>query len=244
MGLCAQKLERFGEAIAAYQKVLTQPADKLGAEERGQIEQDLKALTTAVAWLELTTSETTATITDRRVSSTPIVNVYQVPGGKKKLGVSPGTHELTASAPGQPDRVWTTTLTSGQSGSHHFDFSKSDAPTHRPLPTSVWVIGATSLGLVVAGGTLVGVSVSKSAAKDEAIKRHALPQEIDKLEKEAVAYTAAGGATLGLAGVGLVTATVLGVTRPEVPVAGGRLPMRVLPQIALGMVGATLLARW
>jgi tetratricopeptide (TPR) repeat protein len=246
MGICAHKLERFGEAIDAYQKVLAE--GKLSKEERAQLEQDLKALNGAVAWVTLSSMESSATVTDKRESSKGIVNVYKLtpdPNGKAlaytKIGVHPGVHNFTASVSGKPDRHWKIDVSSGQTLEHTFDFSKPDVQMHRPVPIAAWIVGGIAVGFGVAGGALLGVGFSKA---NEAVdlRQQKKVAEADKYENQAITFKAVGAVGLGLAGAGIVTSLVLIFTRPEVPMEQPKKAgWSVLPRFGLGLAGAGLL---
>src|SRR5215510_160926 len=78
MALCLFKLERDGEAIAAYEKYLKVVGNKIDAGERAQIERDLLALKAQVVVVKLELPEAGSTVIDERPDSrgNKIVNEY------------------------------------------------------------------------------------------------------------------------------------------------------------------------
>jgi hypothetical protein len=116
IGLCAQKLERDGEAIEAYSTYLAKGSGIL-PEERKQVETDIATLKATLATVTLEFVPATVTVLDERTPSigNPVRNRYEVAGGKLVLGARSGSHKLTVSAPGHKPQTIELQLTSGQS---------------------------------------------------------------------------------------------------------------------------------
>lgn len=97
VGLCAMKLERDDEAIAAYTRYLEEVAD-IDPIERDQIRRDLATLKSGVVRLTLHVSPPGSTIVDVRtpVRGEPVSNVYVVTGDRLTIGVRPGHHVVRA----------------------------------------------------------------------------------------------------------------------------------------------------
>ena len=190
--VCALELEKDGEALVDYKKVLAGMSDKLGADEKTQIENDVKALEAAVAWVTIKLDVATAKLVDVRTPSRglPVTNRYTATSAGIKIGFHPGSHAITATTEDGKEITWKVDLTNGQTMDHTFEFSKlvtaptatataTIAPTatatatatstgvepapQRPTPTSVWVtLGLTGLFAVGTGVTMGLAGAAKS----------------------------------------------------------------------------------
>ena len=99
MAVCNLELERDGEAIEQYTKYLQGKGASIDPADKQQIEGDLNALKSAVAYINFTAPAGTWKLTDTRTPSRgfPITNRYQIGANSKKLGIHPGQHTFTAS---------------------------------------------------------------------------------------------------------------------------------------------------
>jgi hypothetical protein len=177
LGLCAMKLERDDEAIAAYEKYLADDKDLSRAEQQ-QVTSDLAALKAAVAHVTLESDPSGAEIFDVRVPvrGERVLNDYGTVAQPTRLGLHQGTHQLTARLAGYPDQTWDIDIVGGQDPApHKFVFTKeaavqapvpiaqapvnapvTPAVTGRPVPTSVW-IGVAATGALTAATVVTGV---------------------------------------------------------------------------------------
>ncbi len=107
IGLCAMKLERYGEAIEAYERYLKEVSD-IDAEERKQITEDLPTLKGSVVRVVLNVEPAGATVTDTRIAvkGDKVVNRYGPLGAKLEIGIRPGSHELRVELDGYTSQVW------------------------------------------------------------------------------------------------------------------------------------------
>ncbi|MEO7327418.1 MAG: hypothetical protein ABI193_02490 [Minicystis sp.] len=228
MAVCNLELERDGEAIEQYTKYLQGKGASIDPADKQQIEGDLNALKSAVAYINFVAPAGTWRLTDTRTPSRgfPITNRYQVGTSSKRLGIHPGQHTFTASIEGKADVVWQVEIVNGAKYDHTFEGEKAapvvtplppkdlppppkdlpppikDEPTKtsRPIPVSAYITG----GLTIAGiGATAGLGV------------RALGKESDYKSKNGSGTTSAGDlATLrdGVKGANLVTDIVMGVT--------------------------------
>jgi hypothetical protein len=175
LGICAMKLERDDEAIAAFEKYLAEVTD-LDAEERAQIEKDLVTLRTGVVHVDVASDPPGAMIRDERVpvQGERVTNSYGPLDGPTRLGIHQGHHRMTARLPGRPDVEWEIEATGRDVGSHVFTFAPiaeagppvpvvppPAAPLVRPIPARVYVgLGVTLAA--AAGATITGISALSS----------------------------------------------------------------------------------
>jgi hypothetical protein len=108
LGLCAMKIERDAEAIAAYATYLKEAGADLTTAEREQIRRDLLTLRAGVVSVTVESDPPGATIVDVRVpvQGSDITNSYGQIYKPAVLGLRRGHHVLTAHMPGYPDQPW------------------------------------------------------------------------------------------------------------------------------------------
>jgi hypothetical protein len=130
LGNCAMHLERDGEAIEIFNVFLAKKAADPNDPDRQQVERDLAALRTAVAWVTLTADRDDVTVLDERTphSGTPIRNTYRVGTKPLRVGVHPGLHRFTASISGMPDRDWRIDISNGSKHQHTFTMEQAAQP--------------------------------------------------------------------------------------------------------------------
>jgi hypothetical protein len=190
LGTCAFYLERDGEAIEAYEGFLARGGDRTPEDQRKQVEKDLATLKTSVARLRLLIEPDSATITDQRIAAkgSPIVNSYTVDETRPTLGIHPGNHRITVSAPGYKPEVWEFEARPGERQAREIRLQrevtatpKSVEPTvvpSQPAPspvepkptrmTHVYVAAAGTATLLV-GASVTGVlALSKKSDYDTA----------------------------------------------------------------------------
>ena len=234
LGIAAMKLERDGEAIAAFEKYLKE--GQLDAEEKRTVERDLRTLRAAAAKLTLRFNEDNADVTDERmpVQGNGVRNRYAATGGALEIWVRSGHHKIIASVPGKPDVSWDMDANSGGEYTHDFDFAAppaapvpSAAPvapppprqpvaTTRPVPVSVWVGLAATAGLAIGAGVTGAMALDRKSQYDKANtgedKAHA-----HDLAGQTRTFNLVSDVLTGAAVVGAGITTYLFVTRPGKP---------------------------
>jgi hypothetical protein len=163
LGLTAMKLERDGEAIAAFEKYLAEGGAELDPEERAQMERDLNTLKASLATVTLESVPAGAAILDERLPPTgsPVVNRYGPLSAPAQLGVKAGRHRITAQLAGHEPVVWEFDAAPGSSQSHRFELQPTPAaktPVQTPPPARMTDGGGTS-GLRIASYAALGVGV-------------------------------------------------------------------------------------
>jgi hypothetical protein len=144
LGMVAQELERYGEAIDAYRGYLAGGGKKLSSQERKQFQRDLSLLESDQATLTLHTKPDGAWIVDERLPDTgpPIVNRYGPLEGTLKLRVRPGHHRIHAELSGYSGDTWEINQSAKTTTAHEFELRAiqlasggvSARPATRPLP--------------------------------------------------------------------------------------------------------------
>jgi hypothetical protein len=208
---------------------------KLDKRDRKQVENDLKVLEASVVWVTFDVN-VPLRLTDVRTprQCKALRNVYELDKGTRTLGVHPGAHNFTASAPGKSDAEWDVVLHNATKVSHAFELVdkppdegrvviktvlvKEDEES-RPIPLYVLAPGLLT---VAAGGvmaTFMVLSSMKASELEEArgIKPLAEQREIrDTL----VTYNIIADVGIGVTAAAAVTTLVLILTRPTVVVKG------------------------
>ncbi|MFO0586878.1 MAG: hypothetical protein U0441_05035 [Polyangiaceae bacterium] len=153
--VCALELEKDGEAYLDYKKVLAGMSDKLGADEKTQIENDMKALEAAVAWVTIKLDVPTAKLVDVRTPSRglPVSNRYAATSAGIKIGFHPGSHAITATTEDGKEITWKVDLTNGQTMDHTFEFSKLQTA---PTATATATVAPTATATATATATSTG----------------------------------------------------------------------------------------
>lgn len=138
LGMVAQELERYGEAIDAYHGYLDGGAKKLKAKERKQFQRDLSLLESDVATLKLGAADG-AWIVDERVPDmgSPVVNRYGPLSGEIELRVRPGHHLLHAELSGYTSEAWEVNAAASSTAVHRFALKPISRASERHEPESV-----------------------------------------------------------------------------------------------------------
>jgi hypothetical protein len=259
LGLVALKLERDGEAIAAYTKYLDEGGAQLDADERAQVTRDLHMLKSGLVEITVSSNPPGVSLRDERFpdAGPSVINRYSLTEGEQKLGLHPGRHRIVAHLDGYKDQVWTLDAQANVPVSFNFNLEKVETETNnvstlpppivdrgprsRPIPISVFILGGAGVALA-GGGTVLGL-MAKSK-HDEYEKNNG------SFESVAARETAQGlkedGERLNLiadvlfagAVVSAGVAVVLFATRPEVEQQQGSL--RLTPLVGPSGGGATL----
>lgn len=189
--VCALELEKDGEALLDYKKVLAGMGDKLAADEKTQIETDLKTLEASVAWVTIKLDVPKAKIVDVRTPSRglPISNRYEATAAGIKIGFHPGAHVITATTDDGKEITWKVDLSNGTTKEHTFEFSKIVT-----APTAT----ATGSGAPTATGT---AEPTATGAPTEAPASRPVPTSVKVLAGVTGAFVIGAGVMMGLASV-------------------------------------------
>jgi hypothetical protein len=260
LGICAMKLERDGEAIDTFERFLKDKGKDVDAEERAQVERDLQALKTAVAWVWLSADRADVIVSDTRTPSRgePIRNVYKVGTSKLKLGIHPGSHVFTAALAGFPEQSWKVEITNGSEHDHQYRFEGTDkkpeeptprptaageGDTHRPIPFYVWLSGGITLAAAVPMTIFMVSAAGKKSEYDDEIRGKRPLAEQEQAIDDIQTANLLGDIFLGVTAAGAVTTLILFLTRPEVKkeqAAAGAPAWQVRPWVAPHAGGALL----
>ncbi len=249
MGLCAMKLERDGEAIAAYKRYLDL-ADDIQPDERAQIEHDVKLLEGA-AKLELRVEPEGSMVLDERVpvQGERVRNQYGPVSGAISLRLRPGTHHLVVKNEGYADGTLDIELEPGAKTSRDVVLAKPtvaavgdkpDAPKG-PLPAGAFAALGVTLALGVGAGVTGGLALQNHRKYSDAINAGDQPGADDLASKGKTLNTVAD-VLFGVTGAGAVTTIVLFAVLPRGPVspdAPGKPAMgaRLYPTAGPGLAG-------
>lgn len=243
LALCAMKLERDGEAIAALERSLAEGGAELDPEERKQQESDLKLLKDRVATVTVR-SEPGATLLDERitVSGASIKNRYLVPdSGELLLLVRPGTHRFTSELSSGSEtselalksaesaeldltpKAAAPVITSDAQAAPH----KSSGPSKVPAYVS---LGVGAAGVIV-GGVFLGLHLDSNGQASQLFDDCAASGDcgrsdvdrIDQLDGDAATFGTVSIISFGVGAVGIGTGIALLLMQPkqEGPVAKG-----------------------
>lgn len=238
LAICASKLELDGEAIECFERYLEVKGSHLPEEERTQVETDLRALQSAVAWVTFSSDLPGVTIDDTRTPrmGSVVRNSYKIEGVPLKVGLHPGNHTFVASLAGKPEQKWTLEVKPGDTitkelvfdagkpvtaeGFRDSDLAKPTKPApearRRGLPGAVWAVGGVTLAAGLGWGVTGGLALSKKSAFEEANTKENLAAGVD-LEGQRRTVTTlnlVSDILMGVTAAGAVTTVVLAVVRP------------------------------
>lgn len=252
LGLCAMKIERDAEAIAAYERYLKEAAADLTPAERGQAERDLLTLKAGVVTVTVSSTPPGASIVDVRtpIEGGDIRNMYGDADKPLVLGLRRGHHVITARLPGYLDQEWEFEASGTTLPPHVFEMVRpAPAPgrvatASRPIPVAAYVSGAATLGLAIAGAA-VGVAAIQKKDDYNAINDGSHYGAASDARSTGQTLNIVADSLFGGAVVGAVLAGYFVVSRPTVErvEATGLVP-RVAPMMPGAGAGAGLSADW
>lgn len=145
LGICAYRLERDGEALAAFEKYLQEGKKEIDAAERAQFERDAQTVRSGLVRVLLSSDPPGATVSDERIpiSGSSVRNPYPALGEPTELGVRAGRHRFVASLRGRPDSVWEVDLEPGQKVEHVFTFAAPVEATPAATPPAAGAAPST-----------------------------------------------------------------------------------------------------
>jgi hypothetical protein len=239
LGLCAMKLERDGEAIAAYTRYLKE-VDDIDPEERAQVARDLEVLTTSAISATITTP-IAATLVDTRlpVNGSTVTNFYEILPSVSStpratvLRLRPGRHVVLLRAEGKDRARWEFSAASGERISHEFVVREEPSPqvsvqggVVQPGPMAVTGIGVAAL---LAGGALGVVALEKVHGLESQCPGNVCPSAVYPANVNAVRpfvqatdYLLLSGGVVALAGTAWwFAAARRGATPAKVGMAAG-----------------------
>lgn len=244
LGITAMKLERDGEAIAAFEKYLAGGAASLAPDEKEQFQRDLATLKAGVVQLGIDVSLPGAVILDERVPVTgsTVRNQYTPTDKHVDIGVRAGHHKLTAKLAGYEDAVWEVDAVSGVAQRHAFVLKKPSpispggggaaaANTDRPTPTGVY-IGLAATGVFAVGAGVTGaLALGRKSKFDDANDGLHVAKAKD-LHDGVKTFNLVTDVLIGAAVVSAGLTTYLYLSHPSAatPTAGW---LRVQPQVGI-----------
>jgi len=244
LALCAMKLERDGEAIAALESSLTDGGAELDPADRTQQQTDLKLLKDRAAALTVRGSPGTTVLDERStVSGSVIKNQYRIPeSGELPLLLRPGNHRLTARF-GEGSETKEATLNSG--AAEMTVELRAEAPQAAPSavapppaqeeagPSKVPAyvsLGIGAAGLIV-GGVFLAFHFDSAGQADKAFSNCAESGDctqddvsrIDQLDADAATQGTVSLISFGVGAVGIGTGVALLLLQPkkEAPPSAG-----------------------
>jgi hypothetical protein len=267
LGLCAMKLERDDEAIAAYEKYLADGSKDLSRAEVQQITSDLATLKNAVAHVTIESDPPGAELLDARipVRGERVLNDYGMLTQPTRLGLHQGSHQLTARLEGYPDQTWDAEIVGGQDlPAHKFVFVKKEeaaaqpvpvaatpvavAPpprsTGRPVPAGVWIGVAATGGLGIATAVTSVLAMGKHSDFQSAVNGNGANAQ--SLKDAGQTLNVVSDVLWGGTAVAAVVTAVLYFTRPTVETdapsagVGAAHPLTVSPQVGRSNAGLAL----
>jgi len=253
--ICELELERDGDAIAHYEQVLKIGSTQLDAGDKGQIENDLRALKSAAATMVVTSNKPGARLTTTRQPSSgfPISNRYTVPEGGLTFTIHPGQYTFAATVEGFPELTWKAEVGAQSKAEKVLEFKPAPegaviappppggaaAVTERPVPVSVWIVAGITVASAVTSGTFMGLSAMAKSDYDELNGTGASQAKLEDLRSDVITKNVVADVFLGVTAAGLGTTLILYFTRSEVTV-GKEAAFTILPQAGPDSVGATV----
>ena len=165
LGLCAMKLERDGEAIAALSRYLSE-VDNIPPPEREQLTKDLDALKAGVVAIELSVSPPGATVIDQRlpVQGDLVVNQYgPLAAEPLSIGVRPGHHKIIVTRLGYEDAVWELQASPDKPQKKSIELTTAKAQPKRPKAPPLRVTPATDMAPIMVRPVSTAVWISLAA---------------------------------------------------------------------------------
>lgn len=221
LALCAMKLERDAEAIAAYERYLKEVPD-IEPAERTQIERDLLTLKTGLTKITVSAVPAGATILDTRITTAgdDITNAYGPLNGPLELALRPGHHIIKARLAGRVEGVHEFDATGGTLPPKQFNLalppSSASAPlaAYRPVPISV-PIGSALTGALAAGALVTGLLAVKNGSDFDAANTGRTPERAEDVRGRTQTLNLATDVLIASAVVAAGVTTYLFLSRPE-----------------------------
>lgn len=250
MGVCALELERDGEAIEYLGKFLAGKKDQLSAEEKAQVEADITALNSAVAWVTVSATQDGVKLMDVRTPTKgfPIRNRYDIGTAPTRLGIHPGSHSFEARTPSGETQTWNIDISNGSQHEHTFEFGggataapppvvpvpgapppaqpppgQPDEVTEeddRPIPTTVYIFGGLTIALAVPT-VIFMVSASGARSDFDDANGNASAAELDDLRGDVTTMNLLSDIFLGATIASAAATAIFYFTRPTVETQTG-----------------------
>jgi hypothetical protein len=160
IGYCALKLERDGEAIAAYARYLQEIRDIEPAEAQ-QISRDVATLRAGLVRVTINVDAPAASVADKRVPvrGDTVTNRYGPVNGKIELGLRPGHHIIEVLAQGEVLPRWEFDAQPGATLSQTF-VRKPTGERHGPSALA-WIVSGVGAATLIGGGVTGAVTLGK-----------------------------------------------------------------------------------
>ncbi len=135
LGLAAMKLERDGEAAAAYKQYLAEGGNHIDRDEVAQVQRDMKTIEAGLGTFEFSIDPPGASLVDERVPSSgaTVVNRYNGLAAQAALGLRAGHHRVTVQLAGYQAAVFEFDLAPRQVVTHVFQLQAQDAAPALPV---------------------------------------------------------------------------------------------------------------
>ncbi len=237
LAICAMKLELDGEAIEYFEAFLEEKGDDIDPADKKDVDRDLNALKSVVAWISVSSDKPGVTLKDVRTprSGAAIRNQYKIGLQTKKLGVHPGSHAFTAITSEGKELKWNIDIKNGESHTHEFiydpgapvtaegfteddaDFSDSDDEDEDSgggLPAYVWIAGGVTVAAAVPWAIFGAMSFGKKSDYD-ALHGQAPQDEQQEAYDDLAMTNLLADVFMGVTAAGAVLTVVLAVTAPS-----------------------------
>jgi len=163
IGYCALKLERDGEAIAAYTRYLKE-VPEIDPVEATQIGRDVDTLRAGLVRVVVAVDTPNATVIDKRlpIRGESITNLYGPVNGKIELGLRPGHHIIEVKSATETLDIWDFDAKPAATLSRTVSHKPSEEPQRR-APTRVlpWIIAGVGGATLAAGGIFGALTLGK-----------------------------------------------------------------------------------
>ena len=226
LGLCALKLERFGEARDAYTEYLAS-APGVSKAERAEIERELSEMERVGATVEIIASTKNVAIRDERTTKDGkiVVNEYSAGDGRITVFLRAGKHRFAVRARERvPSRVeieiaggeqetLKVTLRKKQDDSV-LDVKVDDEPdavTDEGVGTAFWVMLGVTGAAGVAAGVMGGLTIRKHGQFDDAQAAGDDARALE-LHDQGRTFSITTDVLLGVTGAAAIVTTVLLIT--------------------------------
>ncbi len=190
LAICAEKLELDGEAVECFKRFLDKKGADINPDDKTQVENDLRALQAAVAWVTFSSDQSGVQVVDVRTPrrGAPIRNTYTISSGPLRIGMHPGDHKIVASKKSQKDIEWQVDIKGGDKLSKEFTFESgkpvtaegfkpedngdkppvkpvehNDEGPSRPMPGYAWALVGVTGALAIGWGITGGLALAKGS---------------------------------------------------------------------------------